>query len=93
MFRPLNRRHLQLFILTKFFLRCFRDPIRVPRIREKYHRVLRIRENRVPRIREIGSLPDTNIFQKKNPDLNHEIVKKFFHRNTAVSSLISYESV
>jgi len=30
------------------FLRCFRDPIRVPRIKENYHRV--------PRIREIGSL-------------------------------------
>jgi len=35
---------------------CFRDPIRVPRIRENYHRVARIRENRVPRIRETGSL-------------------------------------
>jgi len=36
------------------FLRCFRDPFRVPRIenrvpkfRENYHRVPRIRENRV----------------------------------------------
>ena len=29
---------------------------RVPRIRENYHRVPKIRENRVPRIREIGSL-------------------------------------
>jgi len=45
------------------FLRRFRDPIwvprisnRVPRIRENYHRVLKIRENRVARIREIGSL-------------------------------------
>jgi len=45
------------------FLRRFRDPIRVlrilnrvPRIREIYHRVSKIRENRVPRIREIGSL-------------------------------------
>ena len=45
------------------FLRCFRDPIqvprfenRVPRIRENYHLVPRTRENRVPRIREIGSL-------------------------------------
>jgi len=38
------------------FLRRFRDPIRVPRIRENYHRVPKIRENRVPRIREIGSL-------------------------------------
>jgi len=32
------------------------DPIRVPRIRENYHRVPGIRENQVPRIREIGSL-------------------------------------
>jgi len=41
------------------FLRCFRDPIRVPRI-----------ENRVPRIREIGSLQFHTgyfiIFLKKN---------------------------
>jgi len=37
---------------------CFRDPIRVPRIRGNYHWVLRIRGNYhwVPRIREIGSL-------------------------------------
>jgi len=48
---------------TAGFLRRFRDPIRVPRIsnrvpriRENYHRVLKIRENRVPRIIEIGSL-------------------------------------
>jgi len=34
----------------------FRDPKRVPRIRENYHRVPKIRGNRVPRIREIGSL-------------------------------------
>jgi len=32
----------------RVFLRCFRDPNRVPRIRENYYRV--------PRIREIGSL-------------------------------------
>jgi len=38
------------------FLRRFRGPIRVPRIRENYHRVPKIRENRVPRIREIGFL-------------------------------------
>jgi len=45
------------------FLRRFRDPIRVPRIenwvptiRENHHRVPRIKENRVPRIGEIGSL-------------------------------------
>jgi len=50
-------------IHTQGFLRRFRDPIwvprisnRVPRIRENYHRVAKIRENRVPRIREIGSL-------------------------------------
>jgi len=38
------------------FLRRFRDPIQVPRIRETCHRVSRIKENQVPRIREIGSL-------------------------------------
>jgi len=35
------------------FLTCFRDPIRVPRIENRFPR---IRENRVPKIREIGSL-------------------------------------
>jgi len=51
------------FSIKAGFLSCFRDPIRVsrisnrvPRIRENYHRVPKIRENRVPRIREIGSL-------------------------------------
>jgi len=39
-----------------FFVRCFRDQFWVPRISKNYHRVSRIRENRVPRIREIGSL-------------------------------------
>jgi len=38
------------------FLRRCRDLIRVPRIKENYHRVPKIREYRVPRIREIGSL-------------------------------------
>jgi len=45
------------------FLRRFRDTIRVhriesrvPRIRENYHRVPRIRDSWVPRIREIESL-------------------------------------
>ena len=38
------------------FLRRFKDPFRVPRIRENYHRVPKTRENRAPRIREIGSL-------------------------------------
>jgi len=53
---------VQIFIIDQVFLRCFRDPIRVPRIenrvpriKEIYHQVRRIRENRVPRIR-IGSL-------------------------------------
>jgi len=46
-----------------FFSRRFRDPIRVPRIsnrvsriRENYHRAPKIRDNWIPRIREIGSL-------------------------------------
>jgi len=50
-------------LIPGFSLRCFRGPIqvprienRVPRIRENYHRVPRIKENRVLRIREIGSL-------------------------------------
>jgi len=50
-------------IFTRFSLRRFRNPSRVPRIsnrvpriRENYHRVPNIRENRVPKIREIGSL-------------------------------------
>ena len=49
--------------LIRFFLRCYRDPIGVPRIenwvprtRANYHRVSRIRENRVPRITEVGPL-------------------------------------
>jgi len=48
--------------LCRVFLRRFRDPIRVPIIENrvpavrKYYRVPRIRENRVPGIREIGSL-------------------------------------
>jgi len=49
--------------VIQFFLRLFRDPVRVPsisnrfpRIRENCHRVPRIRKNCVPKIREIGSL-------------------------------------
>jgi len=41
---------------SSIYLRQFRNPIRVPRIRETYHRVPGIRENQVPRNREIGSL-------------------------------------
>jgi len=51
------------YTLAQDFLRRFRDPIRVPRNENRVHRisknchqVLRIRENRVPRIGEIGSL-------------------------------------
>jgi len=49
--------------IHRVFLRRSRDTIRVPRIenrvptiRENHHRVLRIKENRVPIIREIGTL-------------------------------------
>jgi len=58
-----------MFILDQGFLRCFRDPVRVPRIEnrvtsisENYHRVPRIRENRVP----TGPYRVRNIFFKKN---------------------------
>ena len=62
----------------RFFLRHFRDLIRVPRIenqfpriRETYHRVSRIKENQVLRIREIWSLPQVQtghlIFSLKKP--------------------------
>jgi len=50
-------------VFTQGFLRYLRNPIRVPRIenwvpriRENYHRVPRIGENRVRKITEIGSL-------------------------------------
>jgi len=59
-------------MLPGFFLRRFRDPIRVPRIRENYHRVPKIIKNRVPRIREIGPLQiQTGFlpFSLKNPDV------------------------
>jgi len=55
-------------ICTRVFLRRFRDPTRVPRIsnrvpriRENYHRVNKIRENRVPT--NPNRVP--NIFLKK----------------------------
>ena len=43
-------------IILPVFSRRFRIPICVPRIRENYHLVPKIRENRLPRIREIVSL-------------------------------------
>jgi len=60
--RPVGGRAsgVPLYILYVYtvFLRCFRDPTRVPRIEnrvarisEYYHRVPRIREKRAPRIR------------------------------------------
>jgi len=57
------------------FLRCFRDPIQVPRIE---NRVLGIRENYhwVPKIREIGSLQVRTgylIFSLKKTCLSHNI--------------------
>jgi len=61
------------------FLRRFRDPIRVPgmsnlvpRIRENYHRGTKIRENRVPRIREIGSLQILKNNLVKYPKKQHQ---------------------
>jgi len=48
--------HTAVVGLLQDFLRHFRDLIQVPRIRENYHRFPKIRENQVPRIREIGSL-------------------------------------
>jgi len=61
----------------RVFLRCFRDPIPVPRIEnqvptisENYHRVPRITENRVPRFRSrvpTGPYRVPNIFLKKKP--------------------------
>jgi len=61
------------------FLRRCRDPIRVPRIanrvpaiRENHHQVPRIKETRVPIIRETtGSHRYSNIFHKKNPEPLH----------------------
>jgi len=46
--------HKVFIVITRNFLRRFANC--VPRISENYHRVPRIRENRVPRKREIGSL-------------------------------------
>jgi len=55
--------HILSYGITQVFLRPFRDPIRVPRISNRVprikancHGIPEIRKNRVPRIREIGSL-------------------------------------
>jgi len=62
---------------TRVFLRHFRDPIRVPRI-----------ENRVPRIREIGSLLGIQHFLKKKPgqDLSESLTLKVSILSKAVRS-------
>jgi len=39
--------HLAYISVLAVFLRRFRDPIQVPRIKENYHRVPKIRGNRV----------------------------------------------
>jgi len=57
-------------IWSRFFLRRFRDPIRVPTITENYHRV--------PRIREVGSLQihiGYLTFSLKKSDLVHQKLK------------------
>jgi len=58
-----NCRKLYDIYIYRVFLKRFRDPMRVlrisnrvPRITENYHRAPKIIKNRVPRIREIGSL-------------------------------------
>jgi len=60
--------------LNRGFLRCFRDPIRVPRIenrvpriRENFHRVPRIKKNRVP----TRPYRVPNSLLKKNPAINY----------------------
>jgi len=57
--------HQSKFDVKPGFFRCFRDTNRVPRIEnrvpgigENYHRVSKIKENRIPRISEIVSLQD-----------------------------------
>ena len=82
------------FNLKQVFLRRFRDPIRVPRIsnrvpriRENYHRVLKIRENRVPRIREVGSLQihiGHLTFSLKKPDLKQDACCCCFWQLTSI---------
>ena len=74
--------------INQGFLRRFRDPIRVPRIEnrvprisENCHRVPRIRENRFPRIGEIGSLQVHNgylTFSLKKNWINHNYFLKCF---------------
>jgi len=60
---------LLIYGVVRVFLRCFKIPIRVPsienrvhRIKENYHRIPRIKENRVP----TGPYQLPNIFLKKN---------------------------
>jgi len=83
------------FIITliQFFLRCFKDPIRVPRIenrvpriRGNYHRVPRIRENWDPTIREIGSLQVHTgypTFSLKKT-FNYKHIYVYFYKKTTI---------
>jgi len=74
------------------FLRCFRDPIRVPRISENYHRVPGIRENRVPKIRESGPYRVPNIFLEKKPWMYQQVLAKFlFHDKPSL--LLTYVAI
>jgi len=57
-----QRSELHTCTKRRFFLRRFRDPIWVPRIRENYHRVPAVRENRV----RTDPYRAPNIFLKKN---------------------------
>ena len=88
------------------FLKRFRDPIRVhriskwvPRIRKNYHRVPKIRENLVPRIREIGplqiqtgfltfSLKET-LFMVYQDRLEINLLQLFGHPDNSEFSIIS----
>ena len=87
---------------TVVFLRRFRDPIRVPRIsnrvpriRENYHWVPKIWENRVPRIREIRSLQIHTgylTFSLKKPVVQWSpiITRWSGSKNAIVKQMISY---
>ena len=68
---------------SRVCLRCFRDPIRVPRI-ENDHRVHTIRENRVPKIKEIGFL-QVHLGTQQTPFKNLRSSTEWLHLKTIVS--------
>jgi len=53
-------------IYNQFFLRCFRDPIWIPRIRENYHRVPEWEKIRFLESEKSGPYQVPNIFLKKS---------------------------